>query len=485
MKNYPFKYFITVFSAALLLFCVSLAVSGRYSVTAYMTDGEEADLSSGEYYAINGSKKTAPVSGDIYMISANGIEYVGTAPETDVPDEYAGGGGLVYDDGRVSIPTNTIYVGLRYFLSSSRDSSVKSANLENAVGSGYEFGYFDDDRDFVALDSTEETRITMRPISGAGIGVFVTGTDVLLYRADFTDAANMLAVRPISGRQEAVTWFAGNKYYGSFAYAAAGKDGVSVTNIVDVEKYVMGVCAKEMNEDYPLEALKAQAVAARTYAANNITNSLYYYNCGFDVTADTYCQAYSGCGDVGQKVIEAVNSTENQYLTYEGALCDAQYFSADGGGTESNVNVNGNDFHPYLTGVIDPYEAACSDVNYYSSWTYSFTSSVLGAKAGLTDVAAVSAEYSDTGNVIRLTLTSSQGKTVALSLGNCRTALGLPSMHYTVDKVNGNFVFTGSGWGHSLGMSQYGARAMAEYYDKTYKDILGFYYTGVGLSFGY
>ncbi len=113
------------------------------------------------------------------------------------------------------------------------------------------------------------------------------------------------------------------------------------------------------------------------------------------------------------------------------------------------------------------------------------TSSELGKKVGLPDVNQVKASYSDTGNVIKLTLTSSSGKQAVISRSYCRTTLGLPSIRYSVEKNrSGDFVFTGSGWGHNIGMSQFGAYAMAEYYDKTYKDILGFYYTGVGLSYG-
>ena len=294
----------------------------------------------------------------------------------------------------------------------------------------------------------------------------------------------MLAVRPLCEETDAVTWFSGHKYYGDFAYAVLGGGKITVINAVDIEKYVMGVCSREMSSSWPLEALKAQAAAARTYAAKKIKSSIYYQTCGFDVTGDTYSQAYSGCDAVGARIERAVDETENEYLTWDEGLCAAQYFSSDGGGTDHNRNVYGNSAHPYLVGVIDPYESAVDSINNYSEWSRTMTSSELGERVGLPDVDWVDAEYSETGNVIKLTLTSSSGREAVISRSYCRTTLGLPSIRYSVEKNRGDFVFSGSGWGHNVGMSQFGAYAMAEYYDKTYKDILGFYYSGVGLSYG-
>ena len=80
---------------------------------------------------------------------------------------------------------------------------------------------------------------------------------------------------------------------------------------------------------------------------------------------------------------------------------------------------------------------------------------------------------------------ATDGSRKTIERDSCRTALGLNSIRFAVEKdESGNFVFKGSGWGHNLGMSQYGAYGMAEHFDKTYKDILGFYYSEVGLSFG-
>lgn len=488
MKTKTVKIITAVSVTALAL----LSAAGAGALADYSVyvnaKGETMELEKGSTYAIGSSGAGLIDEDEVYVLTADGLEKLsggsGGGPEYSGGD-YKGGGGLLYDNGSVKIASDKVFVGLKYYYSPARDTGLEAANLENAVGRGYEFGYFDESREFVTLDYTDETRITMRITSGTGIGVYTTGTEQLLFEVPTTSAQNMLAVRPVCEKADAVTLFAGHRYYGDFACAVLGGGKITVVNAVDMEQYVMGVCSREMSSSWPLEALKAQAVAARTYAAKNVKSSIYYFNCGFDVTGDTYSQAYSGCDAVGSRIERAAQETANEYLTWSGGLCDAQYFSSDGGATEDNENVYGSSDHPYLVGIIDPYESAVDSINSYSEWTRTISSSDLAAKVGLPDVTWVGAEYSDTGNVIKLTITSSSGKAAVISRSYCRTTLGLPSIRYSVEKNrSGDFVFTGSGWGHNIGMSQFGAYAMAEYYGKTYKEILGFYYTKVGLSYG-
>lgn len=472
------KIYVMGLAAALFL---SFFVTGAYAEgSIYVNNGESIPADSIGYSYASASSGTKRLGqGSMDVPTGEGLK-----PFTTEAD-YIGGGGLLPGGGSVGLRTDIIKVGLKYYYSESRDSGVTAANLENAVGSGYQFGYFDSDRVFHEAASTAETKITMKRTSGTGIGVYITGTDTLLYEVESTSSTSMLAVRPVSGSGDAVTWFAGFKYYGGFEYAVLGAGKISVINVVDIEKYVMGVCSAEMSESWPVEALKAQAVAARTYAARMAKNSVYYYSCGFDVTNDTYCQAYTGCGGVGDNIKKAVSATENQYLTYKGELCDALYFSSNGGATEDNYNVNGNNAHPYLKAVTDPYEGRTDSINPYSSWEYTLTPAELGAKVNLDRIAYCDITYSETGNVIGIKFTSATGATAVLVRSYCRTTLGMPSLRYTVTKDhNGNFVFEGRGWGHNLGMSQFGAYAMAQYYDKSYEDILGFYYTEVSLSTG-
>lgn len=392
------KYLYSLAISVVFLLAAALGVTAAQ--TLYIND-EESGFSGAitDAYAIGADGTARISSANAYALTAKGL--VSLNGETDSE----GGGGLLYDNGSVRVATDKIKVGLYYYYSKNRDTSLEFANLENSVGGGYAFGYIDEDREFVQFSEdavTEETQITMRPMGDGDVGVYITGTDELLWVLDGTEKNNYLAVRPLSENGDALTWFKGLRYYGDFAYADLGNGKLTVMNIVDVEHYVMGVCAMEMGGGFPLEALKAQAVAARTYAIFYVHNETYTDLCGFDLTADTYSQAYQGYTD-DARVRDAVASTENQYLTYNGKIIEALYCAADGGETLDSEKAFSNKI-PYLRGFPDPYEK------------------------------------------------------------------------YKWDKGAN---------GHRVGMSQWGAYAMAQYFDKDYKDILGFYYTSVGLSYGY
>ena len=141
-----------------------------------------------------------------------------------------------------AVVNDTLKVGIRW-----GSTALEAANLENAVGSGYEFGYYDEDREFVYLDETEETTITMRA-SGSGNGVTVTETKSgdVLYR--FSDNGYCFGVRPIGRNTE--TWCKGYKYAGGFEYRCNSNGTLTVINVVDLEDYVKGVLPYEMHEQF-------------------------------------------------------------------------------------------------------------------------------------------------------------------------------------------------------------------------------------------
>ena len=429
-------------------------------------------------YAIGSGGTDLLISDQVYALSASGLQTLGSASAED------GGGGLLYEDGSVGINSSFVRVGLFYSYSDSRDSSVDSSVLENTSGGGFSFGICDGDEPFAEFASTVESRLLIQPGEGSGVNVFTADGTERICGLERTDKDNYLIIRPLSEGDAPLTSCAGNRYYGDFAFAVLGDTCLTVVNIVDIEHYVMGVCACEMTESWPVEALKAQAVAARTYAQRYIGASTYYYACGFDLTADTYCQVYRGVRGVGDQITEAALATENQYLTSGGGLIDAVFSAADGGATEDGANVFGN-ASSYLIGVSDPYEAAAANENPYSAWEVTMTPAQLGNRVGLNEIVSVVPTMSATGNVIKLEFTDAGGKTATVIRDRCRTALGLKNIRYEISRdSDGNFVFTGSGFGHNLGMSQWGAYAMAKYYDKDYRFILGYYYTGVGISYG-
>lgn len=465
---------LTIFFALCLISGAVFASGGIYINSPQgLYDGAINKL-----YALGGNGLSS-ISGDqVYALSSDGCVLIG---EKEDPADT----GLVYHDGSIALKSTAIKVGLNYYFSPYRNNTVTEAKLENVSGGGFSFGYYDSGRGFNELDFSDAERITLRMSGECGIIVFNSDTEEPVYELDYTDRDIRLAVRPKAVTDEALTLYSGNRYYGGFEFVVLEGGAMTVINVVDIEKYVMGVCACEMDEDWPLEALKAQAVASRTYGQKYIMNTVYWTRSGFDVTADVYFQAYEGDTGVGDNIRKAVERTANEYIIYNGDFADTLYFSSDGGATEDNSNINGTYSHPYLVGKEDPYESFVDFMNPMSSWTVTYSGEELAEMLDMGKIIGVRTSYSPLGNVIRIQFVSDTGESKTLALAGCRTGLGLYSNRYkVVTSGDGDFIFEGKGFGHHVGMSQYGAYSMARYYDKSYKEILGFYYTGVGLGYG-
>jgi len=277
------------------------------------------------------------------------------------------------------------------------------------------------------------------------------------------------------------TWFKGYKYYGGFQYSRLSGGDMTVVNILNIEDYVKGVIPYEMSSSWPLEALKAQALCARTYVASNLNQ---YKKYGFDVTNDTYSQVYRGTSSANATTNKAVDETAGLFIRYEGKLCSTFYFSSDGGSTEASQNVFSNAL-PYLVGVIDPFEQAIDFK--YKTWSYTFTGDELATKLknkgySIRTVTDITPTYSDTGNCIEIVYKDSAGNTVTNKKTSVYNNIGLPSCHFTLTKSGSSYTFTGGGWGHNLGMSQWGAYSMAKVYGYNCEDIIRFYYTGAYIA---
>ena len=540
------KFAALVLGFALISACLAAGAGAAQDV---FVNGEALPFDLGEAWAV-GSGGAAQLGADeVWVLTGSGMQQLGGGQAAAGDPEH------LAVTGSYELDYDKIRVGLDY--NPGRDY----ANLENAVGSGYSFGYYDSNREFHELAYTSETRITMAPdlnvsVPGGSVGCYhvlmpgsydsfdaaqaaasaysdgfpawydgtyrvlrgsyttaaaaqsaaaqqggscytasnrcvtVTRTSGARILFEFDGGASLsLAVEPRGGSAE--TWFSGYRYRGGFEYQRRdGAAKLTVINVVGIEDYVKGVLPHEMSPGWPAEALKAQAVCARTYAASHFNG--YQSSYGFDVTNDTYSQVYRGTSGADESTDAAVDATAGVYITYAGELIDAMYYSSNGGGSESSENVMYSAL-PYLRGKLDPYEAAAGVQNSFSSWRRSLTAqSVTDAlnAAGyqLGTVTGIETSPSESGNVIGITFRDASGRSVSLEKSACynfvTARLGLYSIRFEVDASADGFVFSGSGWGHSVGMSQYGANAMASVYGFTYDQIISFYYTGVALSRG-
>ena len=537
----------------------------------------------------------------------------------------------------------TLKIGLFY-----SGNALSSANLQNNIGSGYQLGFYDSTRTFIARYSLTQQRISMlKDInfyhsdatiyeSGAPQGSKVIGAFHLQLATAYSDAdsaramaeslklrgheafvawqtdryvvrvgqynglaaANSavqtvnlgetaiamgnspttitvidtvsgsilfeydgtLGIKPIG--QATQTWFKGYKYYGGFEYSR-NAGNITVCNVVSMQDYIKGVVPYEMSASWPQEALRAQAMCARTYAYSNIGK----HN-GFDLCNTTDCQVYRGTNSASENSDRAVESTNGMYILYDGKPISAVYHSSNGGATEDSENVWGG-HNGYLRGVHDPYEDL--DAATHGRWSEEYTGEdiqwILNAKGyEIGKIVDVRPIYTNMGNMYSMTFVDETGKTLVIQKSATRSILNSDtlgkhtySQRFTITKkgsanvvnptVGGSsvfvnfsdyslalldgisvigqngkvetlktgdtvavrsatgtstyavgttgtadkiqtgtsdpdsvvFVVNGTGWGHNVGLSQNGAKGMANQ-GFSGEDIIHFYYTDVTIS---
>lgn len=269
-------------------------------------------------------------------------------------------------------------------------------------------------------------------------------------------------------------------------------DGGTVREMT-LADYLVGVTAAEMPASFEQEALKAQAVAARTYTLYKLVSGSNHGDTADICTDSTCCQAYISIEDAranwgGEaaayeaKIREAVTGTDGEAVLYGGVPILAVFHSSSAGLTRAAGQVWQNDL-PYLQPVDSP-EAAASIPNYYSR--VEFTPEALKEKL-LVKIPAADLSGGKSGwlkNAVRDTAGSVETLEVGgvtVKGGTVRSALGLRSACFEWELQDGNFVFYVTGYGHGVGLSQYGANAMAEA-GADYKAILTHYYTGVTVA---
>ena len=251
-----------------------------------------------------------------------------------------------------------------------------------------------------------------------------------------------------------------------------------------LEEYIKSVVLREMPADFEPEALKAQAVVARTYTLRRWNKGVKHT--GADICTDpSCCQGYrdaseylrDGGSEEGLKKVEAaVMATEGQVLVYQGKLIEATYFSCSGGMTEDAAAVWGSDL-PYLQAVSSPGEEKAS---HYTD-TVSFTAEEFQKKlktelSGKPETWIGKASYTEGGGVAVMRIGGKDYTGVQL-----RQLLGLRSTALAITAVGNTVTVTTKGFGHRVGMSQYGADAMAVT-GSTYDKILAHYYQNTTLT---
>lgn len=261
-----------------------------------------------------------------------------------------------------------------------------------------------------------------------------------------------------------------------------GSPSLLLVNEVPLDDYVGAVVAREYGFDEP-EGLKAMAVVIRTYALSRLGR---HGGAAYDHVDHSLSQIYRGLDDVSEATRRAVEATRGEVLMYDGSLIEAVHFASSGGHTADNESVWKTRPVPYLRGKPDPYD----DGSPYASWTSRVSRPKLlrelSAKYGATIEGFHLGEAGRDHRVESVDLLTPTGPRT-ISANDFRMVVtrafginALRSTYFTARRTGDEYIFEGRGFGHGVGLNQWGARNMAKR-GIGYRDILSFYFTGVEL----
>ncbi|HEY5586275.1 MAG TPA: SpoIID/LytB domain-containing protein [Ruminiclostridium sp.] len=322
-----------------------------------------------------------------------------------------------------------------------------------------------------------------------------------------------------------------NSFRGQVEFLRKTGSDMTIINVLPLEEYLYGVVPNEIEAYSNVEALKAQAIAARTYSYKSINK---HASSGFNLCSTTDCHVYKGENSESPITNKVVDDTKDMVVTYNGSLVETVYFSSSGGKTEAAVNVWGSSF-PYLQSVEDKYESGKS---YQYNWKLNYTIDEVNQKLKSYNIGTVTGmeitKCSEAGRPIEIIVRGTlKPEGIVISKDKCRTFLGLysqlytmttdadinisvnnqkvstqlskvtvitatgqttysdPAQQITIIGANGasttvsasptEYDFIGKGWGHAVGMSQEGAKGYANA-GYTYDWILEHYYTGTEIE---
>jgi len=298
-------------------------------------------------------------------------------------------------------------------------------------------------------------------------------------------SGNFLSVGPVTSRR--LTFVSPNllkingKGYRGVIELHPVEKGILAVNELQLEEYLVGLINCEISSLWPIEAVKAQAVIARSYAIyqkDSRKGALYH------LESSVMDQVYNGADIEDSRAARAVQETAGEVLVYSGNVIQSFYHSNCGGHTEAAVNVWGADL-PYLQGVDCKYCVTTPPARWELTLSLKKIESLLkgaGYQYGAIREIRVG-RPNRSGRLQNLSLVTSRGESV-LSAVNFRKAIGyavLKSTNFTIRQKNDEITFSGAGNGHGVGLCQWGSKQRAGD-GFNYREILNYYYPGVRLE---
>ena len=316
----------------------------------------------------------------------------------------------------IDVPDN-IRVGLYY------NSSAKSSITLSSPG-GLQIGTMNDGY-FEFLDEVPSNKNIVVSKGSNSYSVKVEGYGEIGNKESYP------YFKSIEKNGESIVEIEGKKYRGNIEIRRFAESDMTVINHLSMQEYLYGVVPREIGGNTAIEAVKAQAIVARTYAAKNYGRRS---KLGFDVMPTVDDQAYGGYEWENKNSNRAVDETDGQVVVYDGELIGGYYFSTSGGYTENSENV-WSGAYDYLKAVPDTYEP---EIQGNTTWEVTKSASEIKsllAKAGInvgTVLDLVPVEYTDAGRILKLKIVGVDGEKI-ISKSQVRTALGLKSQWYSIN----------------------------------------------------
>lgn len=272
----------------------------------------------------------------------------------------------------------------------------------------------------------------------------------------------------------------GKAYRGAVRLLPAG-NGFTVINRVTTEEYLKGVVPEEMPPEWNKEAVKAQAVAARSFA---LSHRKRHSKDGYDLCATTHCQQYQGIRAERARSSEAITETHGEVLTFQGKPIEALFHTDSGGMTENSEAVWGSRI-PYLRAVKELHAKSYPWDKNISVEQFTSILAKHGKDIGMLKTLTLPpitfgktvAGRTSAGRTAQVRFNGTKG-TVVVSGNDLRSWFGLKSTLFEMTLKGSVVMIHGYGWGHGLGLSQWGARALADEKGYKYPAILDYYYQG-------
>lgn len=268
-------------------------------------------------------------------------------------------------------------------------------------------------------------------------------------------------------------------YRGNILIRLSKNGKLNIINVLNIEDYLKGVLPKEASASWDIEALKVQAVISRSYAVKNLNRHIAE---NFNVCPTVHCQVYGGASAENEKCNKAIADTQGQVLMFDGEIAQTVFHASCGGYTEDPKYVWDwkNETPDYLKGRKDKY---CSD-SPHNKWTCALSETTIRKKllaAGykIENIKDITLSGKTDGNAKEFVIIKHKEGKLKLKAYKFRLAVdsGLikSAMIKNIKRKGTDFIFSGRGWGHRVGLCQCGAQAMAEK-GFSYKKILQYYY---------